>query len=140
MGYAGWHAVTDPSGMLLAVSFDPTGEMLVCRFKGGQMVIHLAVTERIYGILIRSPYAGTYYRKYVQSCYQIAQVVPAPHRESKDAKAAIQAKSKRLADKRLAAVKTVYPAQTNLFGKVELSRTTRKELALNNSWNGGKNE
>lgn len=140
MGYAGWHAVTDPSGMLLAVSFEPTEGTLVCRFSGGQIVIHLAVTERIYSILIRSPYAGTYYRKYVQSHFQIAEVVPADHQPSDAAKGAIRAKNKLLSDQRLANIKTVHPAQTNLFGEAVLSRTMRKELALNDSWNGGNDE
>ena len=126
--------------MLLAVSFDPTDGTLVCRFAGGQMVIHLAVTERIYSILIRSPFAGTYYRKYVQSRFQIAEVIPAEHQESKAAKAAIKAKNRHLAEQRLANVKTVHTAQTNLFGEVEISRTTRNELNLNDSWDGGNDE
>ena len=63
----GWHGVQDHLHMLLAVSYEQG--MLACQFYTGEPIIHVGVPENIYRILLRTPYAGSYYRKYVKGKY-----------------------------------------------------------------------
>ena len=67
--YRGWHGVQDHLHILLAVSYEPISGTLACRFCTGEPVIHVGVPENIYQILLRNPYAGSYYRKHVKGKY-----------------------------------------------------------------------
>ena len=72
MGFRGWHGVTDKSNNLLAVSYEPIEGTLACRFKSRQEpYLYQNVPENVYQILLRSPYAGSYFRKYVKDKYAL---------------------------------------------------------------------
>jgi hypothetical protein len=88
----------------LAVSFLPvendTG-MLLCKFCTGEPVIHEFVPERLYRILVKSPFAGSYYRKHIKPKFPYLPGSAPP--KFKEDKSAIKAKAKLLAAQRLAA-------------------------------------
>ena len=66
----GWKSVGDNKKILLAVDY--CNGLLSCRFFSTQEPItYVGVPERIYRILLKSPFAGSYYRKYVLGKYQI---------------------------------------------------------------------
>ncbi len=67
MNKGGWHGVCDNKHMLLAVSYG--NEILSVRFNTGTSGFHVGVPKRIYEILLRSKFAGSYYRKYVRDVY-----------------------------------------------------------------------
>ena len=70
--FRGWHGVTDKSNSLLAVSYEPIEGSLGCRFKSREKpYIFANVPEQIYQILLKSPYAGSYFRKYVKDKYTL---------------------------------------------------------------------
>lgn len=69
MGYRGWHGVTDPKHILLAVCYEPIDGTLACRFNTGDPVMHINVPEVKYEILLKSPFAGSYYRKHIKPKY-----------------------------------------------------------------------
>ncbi len=81
MGYAGWHGVTDKSGCLLCISYEPIEGTLACRFKSRpDPYIYLNVPENIYQVLLRSPFAGSYFRKNVRDKYpMMGEDVPSPY-------------------------------------------------------------
>lgn len=78
--YSGWRGVTDPSHQLLCVSYDPVEALLACRFQSrNEPYVFGPVPENLYQILIRSPYAGSYFRKHIKGKYpQIGENLPAP--------------------------------------------------------------
>jgi hypothetical protein len=67
-GYRGWHGVTDPSGSLICVSYEPIEGSLACKFTGG-IYIFEGVPENKYQCLIRSKFAGSYFRKQIKDKY-----------------------------------------------------------------------
>jgi KTSC domain len=75
-----WYGVCDNKHMLLTVCY---GNGILCvRFNTGTSGFHMGVPERIYEILLRSKFAGSYYRKYVRDVYPYtsleAPAVPMP--------------------------------------------------------------
>ena len=70
--YSGWRGVTDKSNNLLAISYEPIEGTLACRFKSRQEpYLYANVPESIYQILLRSPYAGSYFHKHVKGKYAL---------------------------------------------------------------------
>jgi hypothetical protein len=67
--YSGWRGVTDHLHILVAVSYEPIEGHLCCRFKTGDPVIFSGVPEAKYQTLIHSPFAGSYFRKYIRGAY-----------------------------------------------------------------------
>jgi hypothetical protein len=68
--FSGWRGVTDPSGSLVCVSYEPIEGTLACRFKSlAEAYIYEGVPEAKYQVLISSPYAGTYFRKQIKDKY-----------------------------------------------------------------------
>ena len=66
---AGWMPVTDPSKVpMRGVRYLADGGYLACRWDDLRL-IYEGVPERIYDILRRSAYAGSYYRRYVKTVY-----------------------------------------------------------------------
>ena len=120
--HRGWRGVTDPKHVLIAVSFEPVEGSLACRMCNGEDRIHLAVPERLYRILLRSPYAGAYYRKYIARQFLLLNPPEAKPFRSAELYAAIAAKGKILRRKRLVAAE--HP-ETNLFGEA-IPGPTRK--------------
>lgn len=78
MGYSGWHGVTDHLHILIAVSYEPVSGDLACRFNSGADWIYYEVPEQKYQILIRSPYAGSYFRKHIKEKFRCECLSPAP--------------------------------------------------------------
>jgi hypothetical protein len=81
MGYAGWHGVTDKSNQLLAICYEPIEGTLGCRFKSRQEpYLFTNVPENVYQVMLRTPYAGSYFRKHVKGKYpMIGENLPAPY-------------------------------------------------------------
>jgi hypothetical protein len=81
VGYRGWHGVTDKSNNLLAISYEPISGVLACRFKSRvEPYLYDGVPENIYQIRLRSPYAGSYFRKHVRDKYKlIGEDLPEPY-------------------------------------------------------------
>jgi hypothetical protein len=127
MGYAGWHGVTDHLGILMAVSYEPIEGSLACRFITGEPVIHVGVPENQYQILLKSPYAGSYYRKYIREKY------PCPYATAQEKYIAKEGgqerKRKRQNKERLERVKSAPNMEMTLFGEVTLGNSkSRKNM------------
>lgn len=117
MGYRGWHGVTDPKHILLAVCYEPIDGTLACRFNTGDPVMHINVPEVKYQILLKSPFAGSYYRKHIKPKYPYLPGTE-PKRGVKVAEnvEAIQAKREKLNLQRLSETRnTTYGFQQKLF-------------------------
>jgi hypothetical protein len=115
--YGGWHGVCDPSHILICISYDPTGQILACKMNTGEPILHEGVPERIAGILLRSAYAGSYYRKYVARQYPIIGkvfITPIP-----DDKEAMAKKREALKKKRMASIPKV---EQTLFGPIPIRK------------------
>jgi hypothetical protein len=128
--YSGWRGVQDPSYSLLAASYEPVEGHLAIRFKSGIYVFE-GVPEHKYTCLIRSIYAGAYFRTQIKDKYPcidpLGNLLPAKVDNSpvkrKQAKQAKQAKA------RLDAV----PSMTmNLFGEVEPGKPQKQEKRHSN--------
>jgi hypothetical protein len=120
--YSGWRGVTDPSHSLICVSYEPIQGSLACRFKTGVYVFE-GVPENKYQILLKSPFAGSYFHKQIKDkypCYNPQGIlIPAKLDDS-----AVKAKQAKQAKKRLEAV----PELTmNLFGEVERGSRAKKQ-------------
>lgn len=70
MGYSGWHAICDEKHMLLSVSYEPVEGSLFCRMWSGDTWRFCAVPENKYLILLRSKFAGSYFRKFIMRSYR----------------------------------------------------------------------
>lgn len=70
MGYAGWHGVCDPSGVLVAISYEPIEGTLCCRLRSGEIYLYLNVPEDKYQILLRAKFAGAYWRRKIKDYYE----------------------------------------------------------------------
>jgi hypothetical protein len=105
---------------MLAVCYEPVEGSLACRFRSGIYVFQ-GVPENQYQILIKSPFAGSYFRKTIKDKYPCinpqGNPIPAKLDDS-----AVKAKQKRQAKKRLAAVPS---PQWDLFG-MELPKLAAK--------------
>jgi hypothetical protein len=120
--YSGWRGVTDHLHILLAVSFEPVEGSLACRFNTGEPLIHVGVPEAKYQTLIHSPFAGSYYRKFIRSKYPCPYNDVAPkYKPEGDGPAR---KREKQAKERLAAVGEAKPIELTLFG--EISGSQRK--------------
>ncbi len=113
--YRGWHGVTDNKHILIAVSYEPVEGTLACRFVAGEPVIHLNVPENLYQILLRSSYAGSYYRKQIANKFPLLNPPEKKRFQSDDLRRAEEAKQAILGKKRLAESER---PETNLFGEV----------------------
>jgi hypothetical protein len=78
--------------------------------------VYAGVPERIYQILLRSPFAGSYLRKYVMRSYRCLNEVPPEFQEDKKVIAAKQGKQRQ---KRAEAAKEVKTIAYDLFGQIE---------------------
>jgi KTSC domain len=77
MGFRGWHGVTDPQHVLIAVSYEPVEGTLACKMVSGEPVIHSGVPEAQYQILLKSPFAGSHYRRFIRPKYPVLNPKPA---------------------------------------------------------------
>ncbi len=110
--YGGWHGITDHLHILVAVSYAPLeGGMLSCRMCSGPPVTHIGVPEEKFHILLRSKFAGSYYRKHIRNQFPIiGQEIPEPYQGDETA---AENKLERLAIK--AADRPKSKPQLNLF-------------------------
>ena len=70
--YRGYHGVQDSKHSLLCVSYEPIEGHLGCKVQSREEpYIYVGVPENIYLILLRSPYAGSYWRKHVVGKYPL---------------------------------------------------------------------
>jgi hypothetical protein len=114
MLYQGWHGVTDHLHILIAISYEPVGQSLACKFNTGEPLIHVGVPERQYQILLSSPYAGSYYRKHIRSRYPCPDAFcPPPYKPEGDGPARKHAAQ---AKERLDQVQESRPITLDLFG------------------------
>jgi KTSC domain len=126
----GWHPVTDPSKPPMIgvryLSIDDSEGYLAVRWPSC-MYIYEGVPRRIFYILRRSAFAGSYFRKYVRNLYECVEIkkydLPVPL-ELDDTPS--KEKLDMLAKQRLDKVETVRPIQTNLFGEVELGSRAKR--------------
>ena len=116
MGYAGWKGVTDHLHILIAVSYEPVEGTLACRMNTGEPIIHVGVPERMYQILLHSPFAGSYYRKNIRTRYPCPYADNPPPYKPKENGPSV--KRMLLGRKRLEAVTEAKPIQTDLFGEI----------------------
>ena len=132
MGYAGWHGISDHLHMLLAVSYEPVDGSLACRFNTTpQPVVYLKVEEHRYNCLLRSKFAGSYFRNHIRGKYECisdGRLIPAKLDD-----APVKAKQAKQAKKRLEAVTS---PERDLFGPIEATpgrakkRVPRSERSL----------
>jgi len=114
----GWRSAGDNKKILLAVDYCRDGGLLSCRFYStNQPITYVGVPERIYGILLRTPYAGAYYRKYVLGKYPI---LGGPRHIIVDDSAIADAATK--AKKRKAKKPKTEPKQLSFMNMVPLRR------------------
>ena len=107
MGYAGWKGVTDHLHILVAVSYEPVEGHLSCRFNSGEPLIHSGVPERLYQILLHSPFAGSYYRKHIRGNYPCPFATnPPPYKPTQSI------------EKKLPPLPETKPIELDLFGSV----------------------
>lgn len=111
----GWMPVCDPSkNPLRGVRYKQEGSFLALRWDGLRL-IYEDVPERVYEVLMRSAYAGAYFRKYVQKVYPCVDIKKLekvePYRPESNAP---QEKLARLAKQRLEAVNN---PERDLFGE-----------------------
>ena len=131
MGYAGWHGISDHLHMLLAVSYEPVEGSLACRFNTTEEpVVYLKVEEHRYNCLLRSKFAGSYFRKHIRGKYECisdGRLIPAKLDD-----APVKAKQAKQAKKRLEAVASpelqVNPSEESIERLKELEREFLKEL------------
>jgi KTSC domain-containing protein len=119
MGYRGWHGVQDHIHSLIAISYEPIDGTLACQFKSGEPYLYTNVPENIYQILLRSPFAGAYFRKHVKDRYPCLNQRPAEFKESE----VPAEKLARMAEQRLQAMPE---ATMDLFGLVTPTRSQKK--------------
>ena len=114
--YSGWRGVTDPSGSLICASYEPIEGALAIRFKGERIYVFEGVPEAVYQSLIRTPFAGSYFRKKIKDTYPSmdpkGNLIPAKMDDKP-----VKAKLKSMAEKRLKEVKSPEPLpdQRGLF-------------------------
>ena len=121
MGYAGWHGISDHLHILLAVSYEPVDGSLACRFNTTEEpVVYLKVEEHRYNCLLRSKFAGSYFRKHIRGKYECisdGRLIPAKLDD-----APVKAKQAKQAKKRLEAVAS---PERDLFGPIEATPGNR---------------
>ena len=114
--YSGWRGVTDPSGSLICASYEPIEGALAIRFKGETIYVFEGVPEAVYQSLIRTPFAGSFFRKKIKDKYPAmdpnGNLIPAKMDDKP-----VKAKLKSMAEKRLKEVKSPEPLpdQRGLF-------------------------
>ena len=124
MGYAGWHGIQDHLHQLIAVSYEPIEGHLCCRFHStDEVYIYVGVPEAKYQTLLKSPYAGSYFRKFIKGVHRCLNEVPPEYKPTGDGP---QKKATALAKKRLAEVTTHSQVVTNLFGEEVLPKSSKR--------------
>lgn len=114
--YGGWHGVSDHLHILLAVSYEPIEGTLACRFSTGEPLLYANVPENMFQILIRSKFAGAYFRKHIGRKF-VCLNPPPPKAELTELKSSVQKKAKILERKRAERVQTMEPS---LFSPLEI--------------------
>ena len=76
LGFRGWHGVQDHLHILIAVSYEPIDGTLACKMCSGDPICHLNVPEVEYRKLLRSKFAGSYYRKHIRGKYSVMGTPP----------------------------------------------------------------
>jgi hypothetical protein len=132
MGYRGWHAVTDPKGVIIAVTFCPVEDgkgFLAVLFVGGSTACHEGVPLAKYKAIIKVPYALHYYHQQIKNLYlRVGDVVVPPFQMTENG---ARMKESQQAKERLDAVPGLARSaisELNLFGE-EISGPTKKSAA-----------
>jgi hypothetical protein len=125
--YSGWRGLTDPSYSLLAASYEPVQGHLAIRFKSGIYVFE-GVPEHKYTCLIRSIYAGAYFRTQIKDKYPcidpLGHLIPAKLDDTP-----VKRKQAKQAKARLESV----PSMTlDLFGNPEPGNPQKQEKRHSN--------
>lgn len=127
--YSGWRGVQDHKHSLLAISYEPIEGTLACRFASSDVAyMYAGVPERIYEILLHSPFAGSYLRKHVMRSYRCLNEQPPPYAGDDSG---IQHKREKQAEERLDAVGEAKPIELTLFGEISGSQWKRKGSSTN---------
>ena len=102
----------------------PSKGHLACRFHStDEPYIYTGVPEAKYQALIHSPYAGSYFRKYIMGRYPCLNSVAPKYQPTENGPARKKAAQSRA---RLASVTVARPIEVDLFGNVEMSGSQRK--------------